>query len=373
MSASTRDVVLSVEGLKTWFHSRDGVAKSVDGVTFDLARGETLAIVGESGSGKSVTSLSIMGLLPKPAGRIEAGKIRFRDRKGQEHDLARATPATLRRIRGAEIAMIFQEPMTSLNPLYTVGDQIAEAILLHEGGSRADALRRAREMLERVEIPAAERRVNEYPHQMSGGMRQRVMIALALACNPAVLIADEPTTALDVTVQAQILDLLRRLQAEMNMSILFITHNLGVVAEIAHRVAVMYAGRVVEDAGVYDLFEAHASVHARPAVLPAHRRPAGLGRTAARDSRQRAQRAVAAGRLYLRAALPAGRRQLPPRRARTDSGAARAPCALHQGDSAMNALPRTRFPRRRPWSRPPPAARASPSSAPPIRWCASRN
>ena len=167
----------------------------------------------------------------------------------------RGPPATLRRIRGAEIAMIFQEPMTSLNPLYTVGDQIAEAILLHEGGSRADALRRAREMLERVEIPAAERRVNEYPHQMSGGMRQRVMIALALACNPAVLIADEPTTALDVTVQAQILDLLRRLQAEMNMSILFITHNLGVVAEIAHRVAVMYAGRVVEDAGVYDLFE----------------------------------------------------------------------------------------------------------------------
>ena len=349
MSASTRDVVLSVEGLKTWFHSRDGVAKSVDGVTFDLARGETLAIVGESGSGKSVTSLSIMGLLPKPAGRIEAGKIRFRDRKGQEHDLARATPATLRRIRGAEIAMIFQEPMTSLNPLYTVGDQIAEAILLHEGGSRADALRRAREMLERVEIPAAERRVNEYPHQMSGGMRQRVMIALALACNPAVLIADEPTTALDVTVQAQILDLLRRLQAEMNMSILFITHNLGVVAEIAHRVACDVRRPRGRGRGrLRSVREAHASVHARPAVLPAHRRPAGLGRTAARDSRQRAQRAVAAGRLYLRAALPAGRRQLPPRRARTDSGAARAPCALHQGDSAMNALPRTRFPRRRP-------------------------
>ena len=252
MTASTRDIVLSVEGLKTWFHSRDGVAKSVDGVTFDLARGETLAIVGESGSGKSVTSLSIMGLLPKPAGRIEAGQIRFR---GQEHDLAHASPATLRRIRGAEIAMIFQEPMTSLNPLYTVGDQIAEAVLQHEGGSRAAAMKRARDMLDRVEIPAADRRVNEYPHQMSGGMRQRVMIALALACNPAVLIADEPTTALDVTVQAQILDLLRRLQAEMNMSILFITHNLGVVAEIAHRVAVMYAGRVVEDAGVYDLFE----------------------------------------------------------------------------------------------------------------------
>jgi peptide/nickel transport system ATP-binding protein len=255
MTASTRDVVLSVEGLKTWFHSRDGVAKSVDGVTFDLARGETLAIVGESGSGKSVTSLSIMGLLPKPAGRIESGHIRFRDRAGTEHDLATASAARMRDIRGKEIAMIFQEPMTSLNPLYTVGDQIAEAVLQHEGGSRAAALNRAREMLERVEIPAAARRVNEYPHQMSGGMRQRVMIALALACNPSVLIADEPTTALDVTVQAQILDLLRRLQAELGMSILFITHNLGVVAEIAHRVAVMYAGRVVEDADVYDLFE----------------------------------------------------------------------------------------------------------------------
>jgi peptide/nickel transport system ATP-binding protein len=255
MTASTRDVVLSVEGLKTWFHSRDGVARSVDGVTFDLARGETLAIVGESGSGKSVTSLSIMGLLPKPTGRIEAGRIRFRDRAGAEHDLARASAARMRDIRGKEIAMIFQEPMTSLNPLYTVGDQIAEAVLQHEGGSHRAAMARAREMLERVEIPAAARRVNEYPHQMSGGMRQRIMIALALACNPSVLIADEPTTALDVTVQAQILDLLRRLQAESAMSILFITHNLGVVAEIAHRVAVMYAGRVVEDADVYDLFD----------------------------------------------------------------------------------------------------------------------
>lgn len=252
---SGKEIVLAVDGLKTWFHSRDGVAKSVDGVTFELARGETLAIVGESGSGKSVTSLSIMGLLPKPAGRIEAGAIRFKDRHGKEHDLARTDAATLRRIRGAEIAMIFQEPMTSLNPLFTVGDQIAEAVLQHEGGSRAAAMLRAREMLERVEIPAAARRVNEYPHQMSGGMRQRVMIALALACNPSVLIADEPTTALDVTVQAQILDLLRRLQQESGMSILFVTHNLGVVAEIAHRVAVMYAGRVVEDADVYSLFE----------------------------------------------------------------------------------------------------------------------
>ncbi len=250
-----QDIILSVDGLKTWFHSREGIARSVDGVTFDLARGETLALVGESGSGKSVTSLSIMGLLPKPAGRIQAGSIRFRDRRGQVHDLTQASPATLRRIRGAEIAMIFQEPMTSLNPLYTVGDQIAETVLQHEGGTRAAATARARDMLERVEIPAAARRVNDYPHQMSGGMRQRVMIALALACNPSVLIADEPTTALDVTVQAQILDLLRRLQAESGMSILFVTHNLGVVAEIAHRVAVMYAGRVVEDAGVHDLFD----------------------------------------------------------------------------------------------------------------------
>ncbi|WP_459617360.1 ABC transporter ATP-binding protein [Bordetella sp. 2513F-2] len=263
MSASRRDIVLSVQELKTWFHSRDGVARSVDGVTFDLARGETLAIVGESGSGKSVTSLSIMGLLPKPAGRIEAGSIRFRDRNGHEHDLAHASAATLQRIRGAEIAMIFQEPMTSLNPLFTVGDQIAETVLQHEGCSRAAAFRRAQEMLERVEIPAAGRRLHEYPHQMSGGMRQRVMIALALACNPSVLIADEPTTALDVTVQAQILDLLRRLQAESGMSILFVTHNLGVVAEIAHRVAVMYAGRVVEDAEVHDLFDRPAHPYTR--------------------------------------------------------------------------------------------------------------
>lgn len=258
-----RDVILTVDGLKTWFHGREGVAKSVDGVTFDLARGETLALVGESGSGKSVTSLSIMGLLPKPAGRIEGGSIRFRDRRGTVHDLTRVSQSTLRRIRGAEIALIFQEPMTSLNPLYTVGDQIAEAVLQHEGGSHAAALARAREMLERVEIPAAARRVHEYPHQMSGGMRQRVMIALALACNPSVLIADEPTTALDVTVQAQILDLLRRLQAESGMSILFVTHNLGVVAEIAHRVAVMYAGRVVEDAGVHELFDHPAHPYTR--------------------------------------------------------------------------------------------------------------
>ena len=255
MAATRPDTILSVENLKTCFYSREGVATAVDNVSFTLGSGETLAIVGESGSGKSVTSLSIMRLLPKPAGRIAGGSIKFRDRAGTTHDLAVASSTTMRSIRGREISMIFQEPMTSLNPLFTVGDQIAEVIRTHEDTTRAAAATRAREMLELVEIPAAARRMEEYPHQMSGGMRQRVMIAIALACDPLVLIADEPTTALDVTIQAQILDLLRRLQAERNMSILFITHNMGVVAEIAHHVAVMYAGRVVESAPVLDLFD----------------------------------------------------------------------------------------------------------------------
>ncbi|WP_082659993.1 ABC transporter ATP-binding protein [Aureimonas sp. AU40] len=247
------DIVLSVRDLQTHFVSRRQTAKSVDGVTFDLRRGETVAVVGESGSGKSVTSLSIMRLLADP-GRIVAGEILYRDRGGRVRDLARAGLREMRALRGTEIAMIFQEPMTSLNPLFTVGDQIAEMIMLHERIDRRAALDRAGEMLELVEIPAARRRVNDYPHHMSGGMRQRVMIALALANKPSLLIADEPTTALDVTIQAQILDLLRRLQREMGMSILFITHNLGVVAEIAREVVVMYAGRVVEQAPVRDLF-----------------------------------------------------------------------------------------------------------------------
>jgi peptide/nickel transport system ATP-binding protein len=246
--------VLAVDDLRTHFVFRDRAAKSVDGVTFTLKRGQTLAVVGESGSGKSVTSLSIMRLLAEP-GRIVGGRILFRDRAGQVLDLATADTRTMRRIRGREIAMIFQEPMTSLNPLYSVGEQIAEMVMLHERVDRRAALERARRMLELVEIPAAARRVDDYPHQMSGGMRQRVMIALALACNPSLLIADEPTTALDVTIQAQILDLLRRLQREIGMSVLFVTHNLGVVAEIAHEVAVMYAGRVVEQAPVDALFE----------------------------------------------------------------------------------------------------------------------
>ena len=254
MDTLPQDVVLAVNDLRTHFVFRDRSAKSVDGVTFTLKRGQTLAVVGESGSGKSVTSLSVMRLLAEP-GRIVSGSILFRDRAGTAHDLARADRRTMRRIRGREIAMIFQEPMTSLNPLYTVGDQIAEMVMLHEGLGRKEALGRARQMLELVEIPAAASRVGDYPHQMSGGMRQRVMIALALSCNPSLLIADEPTTALDVTIQAQILNLLRRLQREIGMSVLFVTHNLGVVAEIAHEVAVMYAGRVVEQAPVEALFE----------------------------------------------------------------------------------------------------------------------
>ena len=247
------DTILSVQDLKTWFVTRRVTAKAVDGVTFDLKRGETLAVVGESGSGKSVTSLSIMGLLSK-SGAIAGGKILFRDRKERVHDLAGFAPKEFRKIRGKEIAMIFQEPMTSLNPLYTVGDQIGEMIALHEPVSRQEARQRALAMQKQVEIPDAASRLDDYPHQMSGGMRQRVMIAMALACSPSLLIADEPTTALDVTIQAQILDLLRRLQAEFGMSILFITHNLGVVAEIAHDVVVMYGGRVVEQAPVNDLF-----------------------------------------------------------------------------------------------------------------------
>ncbi len=246
-------VVLAVSDLRTHFPSRRGVAKAVDGVTFTLPRGRTVAVVGESGSGKSVTALSIMGLIAPP-GRIAGGRILHRDRDGVARDLAQLSNAGFRHIRGPEIAMIFQEPMTSLNPLMRVGDQIGEMIWLHEKVSRRDLRARVIELLQLVEIPEPETRIDDHPHQMSGGMRQRVMIAMALACKPSLLIADEPTTALDVTIQAQILALLRRLQGELGMSVLFITHNLGVVAEIAHEVVVMYAGRVVEQASVGDLF-----------------------------------------------------------------------------------------------------------------------
>ena len=242
--------LLEVDGLKTWFYTRDGIVRAVDGVSFAVHPGETLAIVGESGCGKSVTSLSILRLIPSPPGRIVGGRIAFEGR-----DLLALGEAEMRDIRGNAISMVFQEPMTSLNPVLTNGRQIAEALVLHRGMSHAAAMARTIEMLRLVNIPEAERRAGEYPHQLSGGMRQRVMIAMALACDPQLLIADEPTTALDVTIQAQILDLMRALKEKTGAAIVLITHDLGVVAEMAQRVVVMYAGRKVEEAPVEALFD----------------------------------------------------------------------------------------------------------------------
>ncbi|HYM49358.1 MAG TPA: ABC transporter ATP-binding protein [Candidatus Limnocylindrales bacterium] len=240
--------LLRIENLETHFRTREGVVRAVDGVSFSIREGETMALVGESGCGKSVTALSIMRLIDYP-GEIAGGRILF-----QGKDLAELEMDEMRHIRGSEIAMIFQEPMTSLNPVYTVGDQIAEAVELHMRVSKKEAWNRAIEMLDLVRIPSPERRVKDYPHNMSGGMRQRVMIAMALSCNPKLLIADEPTTALDVTIQAQILDLMLELQTSLKMSILLITHDLGVVAETCKHVAVMYAGQIVEQAEVETLF-----------------------------------------------------------------------------------------------------------------------
>ncbi|MBP0463250.1 ABC transporter ATP-binding protein [Roseomonas sp. PWR1] len=240
--------LLEVDNLQTHFRSRDGINRAVDGVSFHVEARETVAIVGESGCGKSVTAMSILRLIPEPPGKI-AGAIRFEGR-----DLLKCTDREMRAIRGNEISMIFQEPMTSLNPVLTVGRQIGETLRLHQGLSAQAAENRAVEMLNLVGIPEARRRVREYPHQLSGGMRQRVMIAIALACNPKLLIADEPTTALDVTIQAQILDLMRDLKRTVGAAIVIITHDLGVVAEVAERVIVMYAGRKVEEAEVGRLF-----------------------------------------------------------------------------------------------------------------------
>jgi peptide/nickel transport system ATP-binding protein len=245
-----QSIILEIHHLSTHFPTRAGVVKAVDDVSFAIPKGSTLALVGESGSGKSVTSLSIMRLI-QPPGRIVSGEILF-----DGANLMALDDARMRRLRGREIAMIFQDPMTSLNPVYTVGDQIAEAVQLHEQVPRKPAWAKAVEMMRRVRIPDAERRAADYPFQLSGGMRQRVMIAMALACNPRLLIADEPTTALDVTIQAEILDLLRALKDEFALSMLLITHDLGVVAETADRVAVMYAGRIVEQAPVRELFRA---------------------------------------------------------------------------------------------------------------------
>jgi len=240
--------LLSVEGLQTHFETGEGVLRAVDGVSFSIERGEVLGLVGESGCGKSVTSLSIMRLVPPP-GRVAAGRVLF-----EGEDLLAKDAEAMRRVRGARISMVFQEPMTSLNPVFSIGDQIASAILAHGGAGRREAWQRTVEMLDLVQIPSPRQRARDFPHQLSGGLRQRAMIAMALGSGPALLIADEPTTALDVTIQAQILDLLRRLQAERGMAVLLITHDLGVVAELCHRVAVIYGGRIVEMAPVTSLF-----------------------------------------------------------------------------------------------------------------------
>ena len=266
--------LLEVRGLKTHFQTDDGWLHAVDGIDLTVESGETVCIVGESGCGKSVTAMTILKLIPMPPGRIVAGSVLWDGR-----DLVPLGDEEMRRIRARQIAMIFQEPMTSLNPVYTVGEQIAEAVRLHGGLSRRSAMDRAAEMLKLVKIPQPERRVHDYPHQFSGGMRQRVMIAMALSCNPRLLIADEPTTALDVTIQAQILDLLQELKETMGMSILLITHAMGVVAEMEQRVVVMYAGKVVEEASVEELF-AH----------PRHPYTQGLIRSIPRIDRSRTER-----------------------------------------------------------------------------------
>ena len=241
--------LLEIKGLKTHFSTDDGILQAVDGVDISINKGETLCVVGESGCGKTVTALSILKLIAIPPGRIVDGQILWQGR-----DLVPLRAEEMNRIRASEIAIVFQEPMTSLNPVYTIGDQIAEVIELHQGLSRRTALDRAIEMLSLVQIPNPKRRIDDYPHHFSGGMRQRVMIAMALSCNPKLLIADEPTTALDVTIQAQILDLLQDMKSRFGMSILLITHAMGVVAEVAQRVAVMYAGKVVEEAPADRLF-----------------------------------------------------------------------------------------------------------------------
>lgn len=250
MSQTTGKPILEVEDLRTYFYTRDGVVRSVDGVSFSVSEGETLAIVGESGCGKSVTSLSILRLIASPPGKIVSGSIRFHGK-----DLLGFSDAQMRDIRGDKISMIFQEPMTSLNPVLTIGRQIGEVLELHRHCTKEEARIRILELLKMVNIPEPESRIDEYPHQLSGGMRQRIMIAMALACDPEILIADEPTTALDVTIQAQILNLMRELRDRTRAAIILITHDLGVVAEMAQRVVVMYAGRKVEEANVFDLFE----------------------------------------------------------------------------------------------------------------------
>ncbi|MFF5437250.1 ABC transporter ATP-binding protein [Streptomyces achromogenes] len=251
-------MLLEVRDLRVEFRTRDGVARAVDGVGYAVDAGETLAVLGESGSGKSVTAQAVMGILDTPPARITGGRVLFQGR-----DLLTLKESERRRIRGAAMAMIFQDALSALNPVLTVGDQLGEMFVVHRGMSRRDARARAVELMERVRIPAAAQRVRDYPHQFSGGMRQRIMIAMALALRPALVIADEPTTALDVTVQAQVMDLLAELRREYRMGLILITHDLGVVADVADRIAVMYAGRIVESAPVHDLYRAPAHPYTR--------------------------------------------------------------------------------------------------------------
>ncbi|MGW7818277.1 ABC transporter ATP-binding protein [Streptomyces puniciscabiei] len=251
-------MLLEVRDLHVEFRTRDGVAHAVNGVSYEVDAGQTLAVLGESGSGKSVTAQAVMGILDTPPGKVTGGRILFRGR-----DLLTLKEEERRRIRGAEMAMIFQDALSALNPVISVGDQLGEMFVVHRGMSRKDARRKAVELMERVRIPGAAQRVRDYPHQFSGGMRQRIMIAMALALEPALIIADEPTTALDVTVQAQVMDLLAELQREYHMGLILITHDLGVVADVADRIAVMYAGKIVESAPVRDIYKAPAHPYTR--------------------------------------------------------------------------------------------------------------
>ena len=295
--------LLEIRGLKTHFTTDDGMVRAVDGVDLTIDRGETLGVVGESGCGKTVTAMTVLKLIQMPPGKIVDGQIMWQGR-----DLVPLGPDEMRQVRSKQIAIIFQEPMTSLNPVYTVGHQIAETIRLHENLNRRDAMDRAIEMLRLVHIPTPERRARNYPHQFSGGMRQRVMIAMALSCNPKLLIADEPTTALDVTIQAQILDLLAEMKSRLGMAIMLITHAMGVVAETAQRVVVMYAGRVVEEASVERLFASPLHPYTQGLIrsIPRIDKDAGKRTRLAGDRRRGAQPDRSAAWLPLRAALPVG-------------------------------------------------------------------
>ena len=280
MTPASAGNILEVAGLQTFFFTRAGIVKAVDDVSFTLRRGETLALVGESGCGKSMTALSIMRLVPDPPGRVVGGSVVLDGR-----DLMRLDEGAMRKVRGNEISMIFQEPMTSLNPVMTIGDQIGEAVRLHQNLPESAIADKAVEMLRLVHIPEPAHRAAQYPHQLSGGMRQRAMIAMALACNPKVLVADEPTTALDVTIQAQILDLMLELQRELGTALILITHDLGIVAETAQRVIVMYAGHKVEEAGVESLFEQPLHPYTRGLVESIPRLPSMRGKPAVAGAR----------------------------------------------------------------------------------------